>query len=150
MNTRLLLTIVELVLFTTFFVSTFGCENMNGERSVSGKLPLEEKTVKAEQIADSLALPEGTSYLETRIISKTDLGVVAKKFSTIYHCDEIDLSFHDVLVSNGWKYLRTERKGLFGLDIYSSFSRDEFKIEVLCGELKNFRGIRTFYITCFW
>lgn len=132
------------------FVLASGCENMDGERTVSGKLPLESRTIEAELIADSLVTPEGSALLETRILSKAELGVVTKKFSTNHHCQDIDTFFRDYLMSDGWHHLSTEKRAFIDLEISSSFSREGFKIEVSCNELKDFRGIRIFYITCSW
>lgn len=141
---------IPIVVVLTLLAISCASENMNGERTVSGKLPLESKTVEAERIADSLIPPTGSILLETRITSKEDLGVVVKKYSTDFHCKEIDAYFQDYLTSIGWKLFSRAERGEFNHAYSSSFSMNEFKIRVSCEELRDFRGIRRFYLSCYW
>jgi hypothetical protein len=136
-------------LLLVFIVVSFGCENMNGERTVSGKLPLESNTEEAERINNSLTLPEGSVLLETRILSKAESAVVTKKYSTQYDCKEVDSYFRKYLTANNWSFLYFT-PGRFPQDTYSTFSRDDFEIGVWCQQMRDYRGIRKFYISSSW
>ena len=150
MRFRTLIFLAIFLLAIAFCVCISGCENMNGERTVFGKIPLESETIKAEQIVDSIPVPSGSFLLETSITSKDNSGVAVKKYSTDSQCDQVDSYLHDSLAANDWKFLGTFRKGFFSDKIISSYYANGFHIEVSCDDIKDFRGIRKFYISCSW
>lgn len=128
-----------------------GCSpKMNGERTVYGRIPLAKNTVEAERICDSMKLPEASVLLETRIYSKQDSGVVTKVYSTNHHCLAVDQFFSGSLIENDWTWLTREvREGFFESgDTRNTYSSDGFNISVDCGEMKDFRGVRRFYVSC--
>jgi len=147
-RTAVTLTVFGLVAVLSF--SQIACENMNGERTVFGKIPIEPKTEEAERIVDSLVMPPSSSVLETRITSKDNMGVVTRKYSTEQQCEENDLYFHTTLVPSGWTPRSAETHGLIFPKTESTFSRGEFKVDVSCDNMRDFRGIRKFYLTCSW
>jgi hypothetical protein len=143
--------VVIIVLFA-FICSILisGCENRNGERTVRGKVPLEDKTVEAEQMCNSFPLPAGSNRLETEITSKSYMGSVTNRYSTDYDCQEIDDFFRTFLLSQSWKQARREKSGFLAIDTYSTFKSDPFLVEVWCTQMKDFRGVREYYVTCHW
>ncbi len=132
-------------------VSSSTCENMNGERTISGKIPLEQNTVKIEEACNQLELPPSSSRLETRITSKSSLGSVTNKFSTDLECPEVDTFFGTTLPVHGWQKSRQEtRQSWLSTDTYSTYQQGVYSIEVDCLGSRGISGVRKYYLTCHW
>lgn len=139
------------VLFAVFavIILTSGCDNVNGERTVYGIEP-EEETIVVEQICNDLLLPEESVRLKTDIISKRDSGLVTHTFSTEQKCIAVDNFFRQSLSSRGWKLERATRGGLIFPEITLEASSGDWNIYLGCEDMRDFRGVRRFKVSCQW
>lgn len=126
---------------------------INGERFVSGKDPLEQNTIRSKEICASLDLPQGSSRLQTRVLSKSDSGVVTAIYSTDQGCLDVDAFFKAKLRDEGWSPGQSESEIWFLFLLKktrSEFFSRGFSVSVECTEMKSYRGIRSFSLCCSW
>ena len=126
---------------------------INGERFVSGTEPLEQNTVLSEEICASLDLPHGSSRLQTRVLSKSDSGVVSTIYSTDQGCLDVDAFFKAKLPDTGWAAGQSDSEFWFFFllkETRSEFFSRGFSVSVEATEIKSYRGIRSFSLSCSW
>lgn len=143
----------QLAIFATLVILLSACEFSNGERFVSGMVPVDPRTEVAEKLCDSFLLPPESRHMVTRVMSKSQLGVVTKKYSTPHDCLAIDAFFRNSFGDREgfvhWSS-RVDRPFFFNPDTYSTYGAPGFLVDVSCDGWKNLDGSRKFYLSCSW
>jgi hypothetical protein len=141
-----------LIVLLLFFFSIACYETPRGTRTFYGLTPPVKQTVQTEEFCNSLALPLESVFLESRIQSKRESGVVTNIYSTEKSCNEINLFFRDMLIHKGWQLVEAERGSYFPsiFETHYKFELNPNELGVSCNDLKDYRGTKRFYVSCVW
>lgn len=140
-----------LIVIIFFLFSVACCKKPEASRTIYGLVPLEKSTVQTEELCNSLAIPSEAILLESRIQSKKESAVITKVYSTEKPCHEINLFFRDTLVPKRWQIIPSDTyTKFFNLETHYGFELEDNKIGITCGDLRDYCGIKRFYISCSW
>lgn len=125
---------------------------LNGERIVHGEDPPPQGALRAEEIAESLSLPEGSRLLNTQLYSRKYQGVVTKEYSTDLDCSDVDGWIRSTLTARGdWRIeSSTSRIDVIWPRFRTEYTSAGSSISVDCDDLRDFRNIKRFTTSVVW